>query len=138
MVTLGSKKMSRLRALLIFGTRPEAIKMAPVVRECRARPDDIETIVHALDAGDFDQDGRIDLAYAEMHQGEDPDEVAIMLNLGKGAEWRKQLLSNEGSHDIVVGDIGGDGDLDVVGANHSGEKQALMLWANRSSPGASQ
>jgi UDP-N-acetylglucosamine 2-epimerase (non-hydrolysing) len=37
--------MSRLRALLIFGTRPEAIKMAPVVRECRARPDEIETIV---------------------------------------------------------------------------------------------
>ena len=37
--------MSRLRALLIFGTRPEAIKMAPVVRECRARPDEMETVV---------------------------------------------------------------------------------------------
>jgi UDP-N-acetylglucosamine 2-epimerase len=37
--------MSKLRALLIFGTRPEAIKMAPVVRACRARPDDLETIV---------------------------------------------------------------------------------------------
>ena len=37
--------MSRLRALLIFGTRPEAIKMAPVVRDCRARPDEIETLV---------------------------------------------------------------------------------------------
>jgi UDP-N-acetylglucosamine 2-epimerase (non-hydrolysing) len=37
--------MSKLRALLIFGTRPEAIKMAPVVQACRARPDDLETIV---------------------------------------------------------------------------------------------
>jgi UDP-N-acetylglucosamine 2-epimerase len=37
--------MSKLRALLIFGTRPEAIKMAPVVRACRARPDELETIV---------------------------------------------------------------------------------------------
>lgn len=37
--------MSKLRAMLIFGTRPEAIKMAPVVRECLSRPDEIETIV---------------------------------------------------------------------------------------------
>jgi len=37
--------MSRLRVLLTFGTRPEAIKMAPVVQECRRRSDCIETIV---------------------------------------------------------------------------------------------
>lgn len=34
-----------LRPLLVFGTRPEAIKMAPVVRACRARPNDVEPIV---------------------------------------------------------------------------------------------
>jgi len=37
--------MSKLRAMLIFGTRPEAIKMAPVVRACLSRPDEIETVV---------------------------------------------------------------------------------------------
>lgn len=37
--------MAKLKALLIFGTRPEAIKMAPVVQECLRRPDEIETIV---------------------------------------------------------------------------------------------
>ena len=37
--------MDRLRVLLTFGTRPEAIKMAPVVRECRRRSDRIETVV---------------------------------------------------------------------------------------------
>ena len=37
--------MNRLRTLLIFGTRPEAIKMAPVVRACQARSDEIETLV---------------------------------------------------------------------------------------------
>ena len=31
--------------MLIFGTRPEAIKMAPVVSRCLDRPRDIETIV---------------------------------------------------------------------------------------------
>jgi UDP-N-acetylglucosamine 2-epimerase (non-hydrolysing) len=35
---------NRLRALLTFGTRPEAIKMAPVVHACR-RNEEIETIV---------------------------------------------------------------------------------------------
>jgi UDP-N-acetylglucosamine 2-epimerase (non-hydrolysing) len=36
--------MKHTRALLILGTRPEAIKMAPVVQECRRRPD-VEPIV---------------------------------------------------------------------------------------------
>ena len=39
--------MNKLRALLTFGTRPEAIKMAPVVHECRRQADRIETIVCA-------------------------------------------------------------------------------------------
>ncbi len=37
--------MTKLRVLLTFGTRPEAIKMAPVVLECRRRADAIEPIV---------------------------------------------------------------------------------------------
>ena len=37
--------MSKLRPLLIFGTRPEAIKMAPVVRECKRRAAEIETTI---------------------------------------------------------------------------------------------
>ncbi len=37
--------MPKLRAMLVFGTRPEAIKMAPVVRACRNRPETIEPIV---------------------------------------------------------------------------------------------
>jgi len=39
--------VSKLRVLLTFGTRPEAIKMAPVVHECRRQADRIETIVCA-------------------------------------------------------------------------------------------
>lgn len=34
-----------LRALLVFGTRPEAVKMAPVVRECARRGDAVEPVV---------------------------------------------------------------------------------------------
>ena len=35
----------KLKCLLVFGTRPEAIKMAPLVRECLARQGDVEPIV---------------------------------------------------------------------------------------------
>jgi len=37
--------MTRFRPFLVMGTRPEAIKMAPVVAECRARRDSIDALV---------------------------------------------------------------------------------------------
>jgi UDP-N-acetylglucosamine 2-epimerase (non-hydrolysing) len=39
--------VKRLRVLLTFGTRPEAIKMAPLVHECRRQSERIESIVCA-------------------------------------------------------------------------------------------
>lgn len=91
---------------------------------------DIEAVIHSLVVGDFDLDGDMDVGLAEMHQGEDPDEVTLQLNLGGGTNWRKHLLSNDGSHDLVAGDIGNDGDLDLVGANHAGAFHPLELWRN--------
>ena len=38
-------KRPPLKILCVFGTRPEAIKMAPVVRSLRKRPDDFKTTV---------------------------------------------------------------------------------------------
>lgn len=37
--------MVPLKVLTVFGTRPEAIKMAPVIRELEAHPDDITSLV---------------------------------------------------------------------------------------------
>ena len=37
--------MKRMKVVLIFGTRPEAIKMCPLVRELKSRPAEFETIV---------------------------------------------------------------------------------------------
>lgn len=37
--------MKPIRPLIVFGTRPEAIKLAPVVRECRRRAADVEAII---------------------------------------------------------------------------------------------
>lgn len=40
-----SQNMTKKRILIVFGTRPEAIKMAPLVKEFQKYPDDFETIV---------------------------------------------------------------------------------------------
>ena len=37
--------MAKLKVMTIFGTRPEAVKMAPLVLELQKHPDEIESIV---------------------------------------------------------------------------------------------
>ncbi len=91
----------------------------------------IECVIHSLALADFDCDGQLDIAYAEMHQGEDPDEVVILINQDKGRGWYKHLLSTRGSHELVVADFDGDGRPDLLGANHGGPYQAVEVFFNR-------
>lgn len=37
--------MSKKKVMLVFGTRPEAIKMCPLINELKARTDEFETVV---------------------------------------------------------------------------------------------
>jgi hypothetical protein len=80
----------------------------------------------------------IDIATSEMHQGEDPDEVVVWTHRNHAAAWDKLVLSTQGSHCIQAGDIGADGDLDLMGANWSGPFQPVEPWENRSGVGAWQ
>lgn len=92
--------------------------------------DDIECVIHSLAVGDVDGDRDPDIIIAEMHQGNDPDEVMVLYNEHDKRSWRKQVISKAGSHDILAVDIDADGDLDVLGANHSGAA-VLELWLNQ-------
>jgi hypothetical protein len=88
----------------------------------------VETVHHFAGIADFDGDGLGDIATAEMHQGEDPDEVKIYLNAGAGETWRKVVLSTTGSHSMRIADLDGDGDMDLYGANWRG--RAVEWWEN--------
>lgn len=89
-----------------------------------------ETVVHAVEVSDFNGDQKMDVVVAEMHQGVDPDEVRVYINRGKGDSWSRQVISTNGSHDVAIADIGSDGDIDIVGANHAGSYQPVELWEN--------
>jgi hypothetical protein len=73
--------------------------------------------IHTFKAADMDRDGDLDLVTAEMHQSSDPDEVSVYLNGGNGLSWTQQVVATSGSHNLRVGDIGKDGDLDIMGTN---------------------
>jgi hypothetical protein len=116
----------------------------PVPKNAEAMPDSdafIKAVAAinpylSMSAPRLDGDGVLDVATAEMHQGADPDEVLAYLNEAKGLTWKKQVIAGTGSHNLRLVDVGGDGDLDIFGANWSATTQ-VDLWENltqRSTP----
>jgi hypothetical protein len=94
------------------------------------------SFLHTFKTGDMDRDGTLDIITAEMHQSPFPHRVSIYYNRsGDALQWKKQIIATTGSHNLRVGDIGNDGDLDIVGANWSNAAQnraPIEMWENRS------
>jgi hypothetical protein len=86
--------------------------------------------VHTLETGDIDNDGDLDVIFAEMAQSTQK-RVGFFRNGGRARNWAMQVIATTGAHNAAVGDIGGDGDLDIVGANWQGPP--VLVWENLSS-----
>lgn len=92
--------------------------------------DDVEAVHHFVGIADMDNDGDMDVASAEMHQGSNPDEVKVYFNdNGSGQSWTKQVIATTGSHSMRLLDVDNDTDIDLFGANWQG--QQVELWVNQ-------
>jgi len=91
-----------------------------------------------LDAGDIDNDGDIDVLAAKFERdksskkwiNDPPFPVVVFYNVdGRGKSWQQQLISEQGLYAGLLGDLGSDGDIDIIGPR-SYWKGPLCLWEN--------
>ncbi len=90
--------------------------------------------VHGILVADFDNDGDPDVAFSEMQQSA-RKRAGIYWNPGNGTSWSLKILATTGSHNIRMGDIDRDGDMDIVGANYE-DTSPVELWRNLLSNGS--
>lgn len=86
---------------------------------------------HTFKTADVDKDGNLDVIAAEMEQSP-KRRVSVYFNEGKALKWRQQITGWTGSHNLRLADIGSDGDIDIIGANHGnyGGATPVDLWEN--------
>src|SRR6266542_5417611 len=83
--------------------------------------------------GDFNGDGKLDLAVANENSsragsGNDSATVSILLGTGTGSFGAKTDFGTGGASSVAVGDVNGDGKLDLAVAN---DYAAVVLLRGR-------
>lgn len=93
--------------------------------------DDVSHI-HTFKSADVNNDGELDVVTAEMEQSP-LRRINVYYNQGKGLRWTQHTVAQTGSHNVRVADIGNDGDIDIIGANHGnyGGDTPVDLWENQ-------
>ncbi|MEW5979605.1 MAG: VCBS repeat-containing protein [Acidobacteriota bacterium] len=94
--------------------------------------DDVEYL-HTFQTADVDNNGLLDVVTAEMQQSKGKRVTVHFQGIGTGASraWQRQVLAQTGSHNLRSGDIDGDGDVDILGANWGGSHAPLEVWMNK-------
>lgn len=112
--------------MLVFGTRPEAIKMAPLVKELQRRPDEFRTLVtvtgqhrqmldQVLRIFDITPDYDLDI----MRQGQDLTDVTVRV-----LEGMRSVFDKAGEPDIVL--VHGDTTTSTAAALAAFYRQILV------------
>jgi hypothetical protein len=88
---------------------------------------------HTLQVGDVNNDGYLDVVAGkfERHDGAIPPPypLYVFCNGGDGLSWDVAEVSDLGIYTGVIGDIGNDGDLDIV-SSRSYWKGPVEIWEN--------
>jgi len=87
--------------------------------------------VHNLGIADFNNDGKNDVFAAEMLETQSP-EGKVFLNDNNGSSWNTLLLPDfNGMYSGVIGDLGNDGDIDIIGARDHDPPCTIEIWENK-------
>ena len=90
---------------------------------------DVEYL-HTFQVADVDNNGFPDIVTAEMHQSR-RKRVSVYFQFVDRAVWHPVVIARTGSHNLRIGDIDGDGDIDILGANWGGSYAPLEVWMNQ-------
>lgn len=89
---------------------------------------------HSLHIADIDNDGHLDVFVGEMRErsgGDNPDaKTMILYGDGTGNFVPIEIASSVGNHQSQVGDLDGDGDLDILGKPFRWDTPRLDIWLN--------
>ena len=92
-----------------------------------------------LQVGDINRNGYLDVMAAKFerdhenpkYMNEPPFPIVIFYNFkGDGSQWTSHQVADTGVYAGILGDVGSDGDLDIIGPR-SYWKGPVELWENR-------
>ncbi|NIW87653.1 MAG: VCBS repeat-containing protein, partial [Thermoplasmata archaeon] len=87
---------------------------------------------HSLEVADVDGDGHLDIFCAEMRlDGGNADaKMWVFLGDGDGNFTPTEVGTGYGNHESKVGDLDGDGDLDILGKPYNWDTPRVDVWLN--------
>ena len=87
---------------------------------------------HSLHLTDMDEDGNLDIFCAEMHTPGAGDDCKMWVFYGDGkGNFRMEVLSTGiGNHESRVGDLDGDGDIDILTKPYNWDAPRVDVWLN--------
>lgn len=88
--------------------------------------------VDRVEIGDINGDGRADVIVSEeRYPGLEPDANLFWYEQPADSDWvRHRVATQYSMNNLDVADMDGDGDLDIVTAEHKGPHLALQCWEN--------